>query len=122
MLPSLPDTVSAITYSLIREECDEHQAGARFFHNQVTSYVLEQQRHMPDYLRLPMHALTLLFDTQGIARSGRLFHRLPHEQRWQQIQRWRNSRLPFRTLLVRFYQGLVVYCWYAMLDECQRTR
>ena len=79
--------------------------------------MLEQLRHLPDYLRLPMRVLTLVFDGEGIVTTGRPFHRLPHDARWRQIQRWRTSRLSFGALLVRFYQGLVVYCWHARLDE-----
>ena len=117
MIPNVRDTVSALSYSLIREECDEADPQAGFFHNRVTRFVLDQRRRMPGFLRLPMVALTLLFDAQAIVFTGRPFHRLPHERRWRQIERWRASRLSFRSEFVRFHQGLVVYCWYAMVDE-----
>ena len=117
MILSHQDTVSALTYSLIREECDEAAANARFLHNRVARFVLEQQRRMPDFLRFPMILLTLLFDAQSFIVSGRPFHRLPHDRRRRQIASWRASRLSFCSDLVRFYQGLVVYGWYSMLDE-----
>jgi hypothetical protein len=120
MILSLRDTVSAITYSLIREECGGEDPKAPFFHNAVARFVLEQQRRMPDFLRLPMVGLTLLFDAQSIVGTGRPFHSLSHERRWRQIERWRGSRLSFCTDLIRFYQSLVVYGWHAMIDECTR--
>jgi hypothetical protein len=120
VLPSLSGSVSALTYSLVREECDEERAGPRSPRNEIANYVLEQLRQLPDYLRLPMKALTLVFDAEGILVSGRPFHERSHDARWRQIERWRTSRLGFRVLFVRFYQGLVVYCWHACLDERRR--
>jgi hypothetical protein len=120
MTPALRDTVSAITYSLIREECAEDDPAAGFFHNAVARFVLEQRDRMPALLRLPMVFLTLAFDARAILTSGRPFHRLSHEQRWLQIERWRDSRLDACTNFIRFHRGLVLYGWYAMLEERDR--
>ena len=117
---ALRNTVSAITYSLIREECTEDDPAAGFFHNAVTSFVVEERGRMPTLLRLPMLLLTLAFDARTILTSGRPFHRLPHEQRWPQIERWRDSRLEVCTNFIRFHRGLVLYGWYAMLEERDR--
>ena len=120
MTPALRDTVSAITYSLIREECAEDDPAAGFFHNAVTRFVLEQRGRMPALLRLPMMLLTWAFDAGAILTSGRPFHRLPHERRWPQIERWRESRLDVCSNFIRFHRGLVLYGWYAMLEERDR--
>jgi len=119
MIHAHRDTVSAITYSLIREECIESDPSVSPSNNAVTRFVLEQCDRMPVLLRLPMKLLTLVFDARAIMTSGRLFHRLPHQQRWPQIERWRESRLAICSNFIRFHRGLVLYGWYAMLEERQ---
>jgi hypothetical protein len=64
--------------------------------------------------------LTWIFDARAILTSGRPFHSLSHERRWSQIERWRNSRLDACTNFIRFHRGLVLYGWYAMLEERDR--
>ena len=48
------DTVSALTYSLIREH-----RGPEFspLHNEVVRFVLEQHARVPDYLRVPLSSV-----------------------------------------------------------------
>lgn len=106
------DTVSALTYSIIREECTPELDDGLFPHNRVTRFVLEQQGRMPDYLRRPMVLLTLAFDAAAIPRSGRPFHALDHQRRWRQITAWKHSALGFRRDLIKFYESLVIFAWY----------
>jgi hypothetical protein len=108
---SFPWTVSALAYSIIRERCGD--AGPCFPNNRVARFVLEQHGRMPDYLRLPLAALTLAFDAWPLLRTGRPFHRLPHERRWRQVLAWKRSALGVRRDLVRFYEGLVLFGWHA---------
>ena len=80
-------------------------------------FVLAQQARMPDYLRFPIRLATLGFDGYARVTTLRAFHRLPHERRVNQIRVWRLSRLgPFRDL-IKFYESLSVYGWYAALEE-----
>ena len=79
----------------------------------VVQFVLEQHGRMPDYLRLPLAALTVAFDAWAIPTSGRLFHHLPHDRRWQQVLAWKESRLGFRRDLIRFYESLAIFGWYS---------
>jgi hypothetical protein len=116
------DTVSAITYSVIREECTQGGSAAGLSNNAVTRFVLEQYDRMPALLRLPMKLLALAFDARAILTSGRPFHYLPHEQRWHQIERWRDSRFDICSNFIRFHRGLILYGWYAMLEERNREQ
>jgi hypothetical protein len=113
MLLHFPDTVSALTYSIIRERCADPPADAGFPHNRVTRFVLEQHARMPDYLRLPLALLTLAFDAWAIPFTGSPFHRLPHERRWRQVLAWKRSSLGVRRDLIRFYESLVIFGWHA---------
>jgi len=110
-------TVSALVYSSIQERCPRPRENRYFLNNQVVNFVLGQHTRMPDYLRLPLSILTIIFGLRTVLSAGKPFHRLSHEQRWWQIERWRTARLqPLRDLM-RFYDSLAVYGWYALYDE-----
>jgi hypothetical protein len=115
MLLSFQSTVSTLAYSIIRERCGEGGNGPGFPHNRVVRFVLEQQARMPDYLRLPLIGLTLVIDAWTIPLTGHSFHRLPHERRWRQILAWKKSTFGFRRELIKFYEALVIFGWYAEL-------
>ena len=117
MVLSFQATVSALTYSIVRERCGESGEREDFPHNRVTRFVLAQQARMPDYLTLPIMCLTLAFDAWAVATSGRAFHRLPHERRWRIIRAWSESRLGFRRDFIKFFESLVVFGWYAQTHE-----
>jgi len=72
---------------------------------------------MPDVLRLPMRALTLVFDLEGLVRSGRLFHRQAQRDRRVQMESWRRSGLAFKRDFIRFYGGLSAYALFARKHE-----
>jgi len=113
-------TVSALVYSVVRERCPEDARAREFLENRVVRFVLAQHARMPDYLRLPIRLATFLFDAYARITTLRAFHRLPHERRVHQIRAWRLSRLgPFRDLM-KFYESLSVYGWYAAVEEVGR--
>jgi hypothetical protein len=114
---SFAKTVSALTYSIIHERCARAGRGTVFPHNRVVSFVLQQHGGMPDYLRLPLAALTVAFDLWAVPFTGRRFHRLPHEHRWRQVRAWKGSALGFRRDLVQFYESLVIFGCYAELYD-----
>lgn len=114
MLPSFAPTVSALTYSIIRARCGDESAIADERHNRVARFVLAQHASMPDYLRVPFAALTVCFDLAAISITGRRFHSLPHERRWRVVDRWRRLPISFARDLIRFYESLVVFGWFAL--------
>ena len=69
---------------------------------------------MPDYLRLPFAALTVVFGLTAVALTGRTFHALPHERRWRVVEAWRRLPVSFARDLLRFYEGLVVFAWFTL--------
>lgn len=115
-------TVSAICYSIIQERGKLDIDKLDFPHNRVVAFVLHQHGEMPDYLRLPIFLLTLIFDFWGIVTTGKFFHSLPHAERWRQIQAWQNSSIALCRDVIRFYESLVVFCWYSnQTSECLLT-
>jgi hypothetical protein len=111
---SFQSTVSALSYSILRERCPSPGFAEEHLHNRVVAFVLDQHGRMAAYLRWPMVALTLGFDAWGVFRAGRPFHRQEHASRQAQIEAWRSSRIgPFRDL-VRFYETLVIFGGYSM--------
>jgi len=115
---SWPDSVARV---LVRTCCEEaalpgdpslappYEDAARFVALELAS--------MPDVLGFPMKALTLLFDLEGLARSGRLFHRQGQRERRAQVASWRRSGLAFRRDFIRFYGGLSAYALFARKHE-----
>jgi hypothetical protein len=108
------DTVSALTYSLIREH---RGPGWSPLHNQVVRFVLEQHGRSPDYLRIPLLVFTCVFDLAAVVRAGQPFHRLAPERRRQQLLAWRTARLGVCRDLVRFYESLAVFGWTSLALE-----
>src|SRR3546814_4936588 len=70
---------------------------------------------MPDYMRLSIRILTLLFDTWSYPIKGKPFHRLPLSQRIDQVAAWENSRLEFRHGLIVFYRSFATFGLYSIL-------
>jgi hypothetical protein len=122
MYSTFSATVSALVYSAIDEHCPTADDTDRALNNRVVDFILAQQRRMPDYLRLPLTLLTVAFDFWSIPRYFRRFHRLPPESRRRQILAWKQSRLGVRRDLMRFYDNLAVFGWYAQVDENKGVR
>jgi hypothetical protein len=72
----------------------------------VALEIIERQQQMPDYLRLPMHALTRAFDYWTFVRTGTRFQNLPREQRAEHLSAWKQSGLEACRSFVRFYESL----------------
>lgn len=104
-------TVSALCYSLIDYRFKDDSIPEHFPHNSIVNFVIEQQNRMPDYLRLPLLILTLIFDIWGLLRTGSLFHSQSPSGRQQLIQAWKNSPFQICRDLMRFYESLVVLYW-----------
>lgn len=104
-------TVSALCYSLIDYRFKNSLIIQHFPNNSAVNFVIEQQKRMPDYLRLPLLILTLIFDIWGLLRTGLFFHSQSPSVRQQLIQAWKKSPWQICRDLIRFYESLVVLYW-----------
>lgn len=122
MRRSFLGTVSAFCYSIAEGEAKGTGPGAPVWvsPNVVTSFVLAQYARMPDYLRLPLFVLTLVFDLAGLGRSGTRFHRMTPCARRQHIAAWRTSRFRVARDFVRLFESLAVFCWYSQMVTLHR--
>ena len=118
MKQMLAATVSALAYSVVREECDVADIRGREARlNRVAEFMLAQRGRMPDFLGLAMMILTLVFALQALLFFGAPFNRLRHEHRWEHVMAWRNSRIGARRDLIRFWESLAVLGWYSLVEE-----
>jgi hypothetical protein len=104
----LHDTVSALAYALATGRTPEEFTEFRPPYNDLTSFILEQQYRLPDFLRFPMRTVTLGFDLIGILRAAREFHRQPLASRQRQAIAWKNSSISAKRDFVRYYESLVM--------------
>jgi hypothetical protein len=95
-------TVRALVETILRRHGKESEEVV----GRVADFVRAQHGRMPDYLRLPLAGLTLLFDAAPLLGFSKPFHRRSPEQRRRQVRAWRESRLGFRRDLMRFYESL----------------
>lgn len=114
-LLSFEATVFALAETILFERCPGAASGLARGHTATALFLLQQQARMPDFLRLPLRLLTLLFGAWSLPFAGRPFYRLPLEQRRRQLQVWKASPLGFRRDLIRFYEILAVFARYAEL-------
>ena len=110
-------TVSALVYSLVHERCAGTAPAGWFLENDVVRFVVAQHGRSPDFLRLPLRIMSILFDAWPLLTTGRTFHSLAPDARLRQIVRWRTSRFGPMRDLIRYYEGLAVFGWYACCDE-----
>jgi hypothetical protein len=120
MRRAFPAAVSALVYSLVAERCGDDGGGVAFPQNRIVRAVLAQHAALPDHVRLPLAWLTLALDASTLATAGRPFHALEPAARWRRIERWRASRLAPLRSLVRFYESLAVFGWYAEAGDRER--
>jgi hypothetical protein len=106
-------TVSALGYSVLRERCPAPSSPLDFPNNRAVQFVLDQHARMPGPLRFALACATVAFGCSSLLVHGRMFHRLPHAARWQQVERWRNSPLGVCRDLIRFYDSLIVFHVYS---------
>lgn len=117
LLPSFERSVRALADAAIH---DHPGSGARpAIADAVARFVLQVHAHMPDYLRLSLRILTLLFDAWPYPTSGRPFHALDRAQRQARIHAWESSRLEARRSLMAFYRSFAVYGLYAELYSAE---
>ena len=108
------EIVSAICYEI----GDSHLAGTGDSalaapYNDVADFVLAQWAQMPDYLRQPIRAVTVLFGLSSLGRSCRLYHHNQVTRRRLQRLAWRSSRFSPCRDLMRFYESLATVALYS---------
>lgn len=106
-------TVTELCDAIVHERCAPLPEEADARRAEIVGYVLAQHRRMPDYLRLAFRIATFGFDVLGLAHGGQRFHRSAQASRWQQIEAWRRGPISVTRDFIRFYESLVVQCWYA---------
>jgi hypothetical protein len=113
MASSFERTVAALAETIVAERGGGIAAAAARPVEPVARYLLDTVARMPDFLRLPMRALTLLFAATSILTAGRPFDRLPQDRRARRLAAWRGSALGFRRDLVKFYETLAIFALYS---------
>ena len=106
-------TVAALADAIIGERCPETYPGEIGADHPVAGFILEAHARMPGHLRMPLTSLTVAFALWALPFTGRTFHRLPSDTRRRQIRAWRESRLGVRRDLIKFYETLAIFGWYA---------
>lgn len=81
--------------------------------DRVATFVDRQRSRMSLHLRLPVTALTLLFQAAALARHGDLFHRLSAERRHRLVERWRDAKAEPLRGFVDFHARLAFFGYIA---------
>ncbi len=84
---SFKKTVLALADTIASQRCGPTTSGVS--RERVADFVLAQHGRMPDYLRLPLKILTLVFSISSVVTSGRRFHRLSDDRQCRQVSRWK---------------------------------
>lgn len=116
---SAHETISALTYALIRDACPAHAEAGEFPQNRVSNFIEGQVSRMPDHLRLPMRVLLWAFDWSALPSTGSRFHRLPHSRRKSRIEAWK-SGMGVQRDFVKFYENLAIFGWH--VERYERGR
>ena len=113
MKPDFKQCVLGITETLISglDGARDDASGPQL--EKISLFIFSQHANMPDYLRLPLKILTLLFDAMPILAHGHVFHRLSEARRRRIVERWKNSRWAFRRDFIRFFETLGLFAWYS---------
>jgi hypothetical protein len=77
---------------------------------------------MPDYLKLPIVILTLIFDLAGLFSDGVPFCQQPSNIRLAQLKNWHHSPFNFCRDLMRFYESLTIFGLYSLVTPGANTR
>lgn len=102
------DIASALAHAAVKKQPVRSPHGSP---NRVVAFLVSQQERMPDFLRLPIRILTIVFDLSGLGLFLRVFRRQSPGQRSAQMDLWRHAFLgPCRDLM-RFYDSLITLAW-----------
>ncbi len=71
----------------------------------VAAEIMKQHGRMPDYLHLPLHVATMLFDLAGILSGGKRFQVKSVEAQIAQLLYWKCSQRQFCRNFIRCYES-----------------
>jgi choline dehydrogenase-like flavoprotein len=111
------DTVSALAYTLAAPHAADGPPELAAPFNDLTQFVLRMHGDMADYLRMPVLAATLGFDSTALPLAGRPFHSLPADLRRKIVDAWKKSPVGGCRDLMRFYESLVTLALFSRMDE-----
>ncbi|MFO7718808.1 MAG: hypothetical protein R6W85_00020 [Gillisia sp.] len=117
MKPDFRRCVFGIIDALIADFKTAGRDTARPIIEKTSLFVLSRHSNMPDYLRLPFRALTLIFDSAPILTHGRPFHRLSGTLRKQIVKKWKSSSISFKNDFIRFFETLGIFAFYSYKER-----
>lgn len=116
MARGFESTISGLCNAIVLGRCGAAPAALEARRPEVVAFVVAQHARMPDHMRLAILLATWLFEWSAFLHGGRRFSTADQASRWRQVQAWRRAPLgPLRDF-VRFYETLVVHCWYSAHD------
>ena len=107
--------VRQLAKHLVPEIRNHQQATALL--NETSTRMTGKVRNMPRHLALAMSLLTMLFDLQGVIRSGARFVSQSNVSQQRQIQQWRSSRIVTLREFIQFYEKLLAFIYYSLIDS-----
>jgi hypothetical protein len=106
--PFFSKTISLVLKSLYLEKYT-HTFDSQDSLKKTEEFVLMQIDNMPDYFRLALLFLIIIFNFYSIFFSGNVFYRLNQKSRLALIIKWRTSRLRFKNDFIFFFESLVIF-------------
>ena len=107
--------VTQLAKHLVPEMQNHQQASALLI--ETSKRMTGKVNNMPRHLSLAMSLLTILFDWYGVIRRGARFVSQSSESQQRQIQQWRNSRITILREFVQFYEKLLAFIYYSLIDS-----
>jgi len=105
-------TVTALAYQIGKSKINVSEPPVYRTYNKEANFIILQMNNMPDYLRLPFRMVTLFFGFHTILFYLKPFYRLRPFQREKVILSWKNSRLSFCQVFIKFHESLITVSVY----------
>jgi hypothetical protein len=105
-------TVTALAYQIGKSKLSVDLSTVPRIYNKEANFIIFQMENMPDYLRLPFRLVTLFFGLHTILFYFKPFYRLKASQREKVILSWKNSRLSFCQMFIKFHESLIIVSVY----------
>ena len=105
-------TVTALAYQIGKSKLTVESPPENRTYNKEANFVLLQMENMPDYLRLPFRMVVLFFGLHTLLFYLKPFYKLKPFQREKVILSWKNSRLGFCQVFIKFHESLITVSVY----------
>jgi hypothetical protein len=97
-------------------EMQNHEQASALLH-ETSERMTGKVKNMPRHLALAMSMVTILFDWYGVIRRGARFVSQSSESQQRQIQQWRNSPIVTLREFIQFYEKLLAFIYYSLIDS-----